>query len=270
MVRSLELGHGVAVPLEGTVDDIGAVVVHVRDHRLVHRAVPLHVARLSVTVSVHILVRKVEHGVLASSPFAVCIGHWRVLWKDASHRPVEQIGVVGQGFGVQGMVVQADGAVVTKTLTESPHNEVGDPNVGKTAAGVEILDWQLTNEGETEEAADLGTGGVVGPVEIRLVDGSGDFLHLAAGEPTSEDSELAFSLWRPGRHDFLEIMLRHTEANQVVVLDILGLLGVNLSALHIIIGVLLLLACLPGAAVLATRGVKRNFAVNFTHLTKLL
>jgi hypothetical protein len=47
-------------------------------------------------------------------------------------------------------------------------------------------------------------------------------------------------------------MLRHTEANQVVVLDILGFLGVNLSALHIIIGVLLLLACLPGSAVLAT------------------
>jgi hypothetical protein len=40
-------------------------------------------------------------------------------------------------------------------------------------------------------------------------------------------------------------MLRHTEANQVVVLDILGFLRVDLSALHIIIGILFFLACLP-------------------------
>lgn len=110
--------------------------------------------------------RKVEHGVLASSPFAVCIGHWRVLWKNARHRPIEQIGVVGQGFGVESVIVQADGAVVTKTLTESSHDKVGDPDVGKTATSIEILDWELTNKGKTEEATDLGTSGVVGPVEV--------------------------------------------------------------------------------------------------------
>jgi hypothetical protein len=238
VVRSLELGHGVAVPLEGTVDDIGAVVVHVRDHRLVHRAVPLHVARLSVTVSVHILVRKVEHGALASSPFAVCIWHWRVLWKHTRHRPVEQIGVVGQGFGVQGMVVKADGAVVTKTLTESPHNEVGDPDVGETTTGVKVLDWQLSDESETQEAADLSSGGVVGPVEVRLVDGSCDLLHFATGEPASENGELAFGFRRPGRHDLLEVMFGHTKADEVVILDVLCFLRVNFSALHIIVGIL--------------------------------
>ena len=84
----------------------------------------------------------------------------------------------------------------------------------------------------------MGTSGVVGPVEVRLVDGSGDFLHLAAGEPTSEDSELAFSLWRPGRHDLLEVMFGHTKADEVVILDVLCFLRVNFSALHIIVGIL--------------------------------
>jgi len=250
--KSLELGHGVAVALEGSVDDIGTVVVHVRDDGLVHGTVPLHVARRSVTVSVAVLVGVVVHGVLASSPLTMSIRNWGVLGEDTGHGPVEQVWVVGKGLGIQGVIVQTDGTVVTETLSESPDHEVGDPDVSDTATCVEVLDRELTNNGKTEDTTNLGAGSVVGPVPVGLVARSGDFLHFAAGEPASENSELFLSLGSPGGHDFLEVMFGHTETDQVVVGNILCLLGVDLSALHIIVGILLSLSWLPGGTVLAT------------------
>ena len=250
--KSLELGHGVAVALEGSVDDIGTVVVHVRDDGLVHGTVPLYVARRSVTVPVTILVRVMVHRVLTSPPLAMCIRNWGVLGKHTGHGPVEQVWVVGKGLGIQGVIVQTDGTVVTETLSESPDHEVGDPDVSDTATCVEVLDGELTDDGETEDTTDLGAGGVVCPVPVRLVAGSGDFLHLAAGEPGSEDGELFLGLGSPGGHDFLKVVFGHTEANKVVVGDVFGLLGVDLSALHIIVGILLSLSWLPGGTVLAT------------------
>jgi len=189
--------------------------------------------------------RIVVNRVLASSPLTMGIRNWGVLGKHTGHGPVEQVWVVGQGLSVQGVIVQTDGTVITETLTESPDHEVGDPDVSDTATCVEVLDGELTDDGETEDTTDLGAGGVVCPVPVRLVAGSGDFLHLAAGEPASEDGELLFGLRGPCGHDFLEVVFGHTKADQVVVGNILGLLGVDLSALHIIVSILFSLSGLP-------------------------
>jgi hypothetical protein len=140
MGDSLKLRHRVAVALKGTIDDIGTVVVHVGDGRLVHGAVPLHVAWASVSVSVHILVRQMEHRVLTSPPLTMGIRNWRILGQDTGYGPVEQVRVVGKSLGVKSVIVHYDGSVMAKTLSESSHDEVSDPEVGDGATGVEVLD----------------------------------------------------------------------------------------------------------------------------------
>ena len=146
---SLELRNGVALSLEGTVGDVGAVVVHVWHDWLRHGAVPLHVAWLSEDVSPGGLVVLMVDWGLTSSPFSVCVGHWWVLWKHASHVPVEQVWVVGQGLGVEGVVVQNDWAVGSKTAAETSNNKPHAPDVGEAASSVEVFDWQFTDNGET-------------------------------------------------------------------------------------------------------------------------
>ena len=94
---SLELRAGVDVALEGAVVDIGSVVVQEWHDWLVHAAVPLHVARTSVPVAVHVLVVLMVHWLLAGSPFTVSIWNWGVLWKDTSQSPVHEIWMIHQG-----------------------------------------------------------------------------------------------------------------------------------------------------------------------------
>jgi hypothetical protein len=238
-VSSLELGDGVAVALEGSVDDVGARVVEVGHDGLVLGAVPSDVAGLAVAVPVDVLVVHVEDGLLTSHPLAVGIGHRGVSGQHAGHVPVEQVGVVGQGLGVVRVVVHHDGAVGAETAANSAHDEVDDPGVGEAAAHVEVLDGQLADHEEAEDAADLGAGGVGGGVEVGAVDGAGHFVHGAAGEPGLEHREVVLGLVGPGGHALLEVVLRQTKADQLVVGHVLRDLGVNLSALEIIVGVLL-------------------------------
>lgn len=180
---SLELRNSVAIALEGAVNDIGAGVVHVRHDRLVHGAVPRHVAWASVSVAVHVLVVLMEHWVLAGLPLAVSIRHRRVSWQHTSQIPIEQLGVVRQSLSVHGVVVQKDRPVVAKTTADTPHDEEHDPDVGKTATNVEAADRELTDGEETKSATKLSAGSVIGVIEIRAIDGASDLLHLAAGEP---------------------------------------------------------------------------------------
>lgn len=125
----------------------------------------------------------VEHGVLACSPLAVRIWHWGVLRKDAGHIPVEQIWVVSKRLSVEGMIVHNQGSVVSKTTTESSDNEPHAPHVSEAASSVEVSNRQFTDHSKTEGNTNLSTGSVVSPVEIGTVNGSGDLIHLTAGEP---------------------------------------------------------------------------------------
>lgn len=163
---SLELRGCVDVPLECSVDDLGAHVDHVWHDRLALGAVPRHVSGLSVSVSVGGSVVLVEHGGLSGSPLSVGIGQGRVPGEDLGQVPVKEIRVVDQRLGVQGVVVHHDGARVTETAAETTSHEVDDPGVSQPASHVEVLNGQLSDEEETEQAAELGTGSVVSPVEV--------------------------------------------------------------------------------------------------------
>ena len=193
--------------LEGAVGNVCAIVVHVWHDRLVHSTVPLHVAWFSQDVSPCGLVVHVVDWSLACSPLTVCIRNWRVLGQHTGCVPVEQVGVVSQSLGVEGVVVHDQRTVRFETTADTTNNEPGAPNVGEAASGVEVADREFTNDEETETDTDLGTGGVVGPVIVGTVDWASDFFHLTAGEPRSENSEVLLSLRSPLGHAFLKSVL---------------------------------------------------------------
>jgi hypothetical protein len=194
---SLELGVGVDVTLEGAVVNVGTVVVQVGHDWLVLGTVPLNVARLAHPVPVHILVVLVIDGSLSCAPFAVCIGHRWVLGENASDSPVEQVWVIDESLGVEGVIVQHNWAVVTETATDTTDDEIADPSVGQPAANIEVLDGQFTDHSESEEDANLSSGGVVGPVEVGLVSRSGDHAQILLGEPALKNVHIVESLGSP-------------------------------------------------------------------------
>ncbi len=180
---SLKLGASVNVTLEGTVVDIGAMIVQVGHDWLVLGTVPLNVARLAHSVPVHILVVLMIDGCLSCAPFAVCIGNGRVLGEDTSDGPVEEVWVVDKSLGVEGVIVEDQWAVVTETTADTSDDEVADPSVGQPAANVEVLDGQFADHGKTQKNAHLSSSRIVSPVEVRLVSRSGDHAQVVLGEP---------------------------------------------------------------------------------------
>jgi len=214
------LGSGVAVALESAVDDVGAVVVHVRHDGLVLRAIPSHVAGLSEPVAVHVLVGHVEHWLLSGLPLAVGVRHWGVLGQNAGHVPEEKVWVVGQGLCVKRMVVHHDGPVALEATTKSSNYEVNDPAIGQPATDIEVLNWQFTDHHETESATKLGSRCIVGPVEVGAIHGSGNFLHLALREPAAKNGKVVLCFVGPGGHPFFEIVLGETKADQFVVSNV--------------------------------------------------
>jgi len=123
---------------------------------------------------------------LSGSPLAVSIRNWRVLGEHTGDVPEEEVGVVGKCLGVESVIVHDDRSVVLKTATETSNDEVGDPGIGDPATNVEVADGELTDNGKSEEATELSARCVVGPVEVGSVNGAGNFLHSATGEPASE------------------------------------------------------------------------------------
>ena len=77
---SLELRGGVVVPLECSVDNLGAHVHHVGHDGLALRAVPRNISGLSVSVSVGRSVILVEDRGLSGSPLSVGVGDRWVPW----------------------------------------------------------------------------------------------------------------------------------------------------------------------------------------------
>ncbi len=129
----------------------------------------------------------VVHRGLSGSPLSVSVGLRGVSGKDLCQVPVEQVRVVDQRLGVKCVVVHHNGARVAETSAETTGHEVDDPSISQPASNVEVLDGELSNEEETQEAADLRAGSVIGPVEVRAVSGTGNnALHIVAGEPASE------------------------------------------------------------------------------------
>ena len=94
---SSELRGGRDIALEGSVVNLGTVIVQEWHHWLVHRTVPLDISWLSISVSVDVLMVLMVHWLLAGSPFTVSIWNWGVLWKDTSQSPVHEIWMIHQG-----------------------------------------------------------------------------------------------------------------------------------------------------------------------------
>ena len=103
------------------------MVVKVWHRGLVHGTVPGNVSGFTESVSVHVLVVLMVDRGLSGSPFAVCIGYWRVLGENSGGVPEEQIGIIDQSLSVHGVVIHDDGTVVLKTTAESSHDEEGNP-----------------------------------------------------------------------------------------------------------------------------------------------
>jgi hypothetical protein len=237
-VCSLELRAGIDVALEGAIVDVCAVIVEVGKRGLVHGAVPLDVPWESVAVPVHILVILVIDWSLTSSPLSVRIGNGWVLWQNLADRPVEEIWVVDQSLGVEGVIVEDQRAVSTQATADTPNNEVHDPTVGQPAPHVEVLDGELANDGESEDDASLGPRRIVSPIEIGPVGGARDHAQVVPGEPALEHGVVVLGLGSELKLTLLKDVLADTEANKVAILDVLRNLGIDCSSHAIIKGVL--------------------------------
>jgi hypothetical protein len=76
---------------------------------------------------------------------------------------------------------------VSETSAETTQHEVHEPSVSQPASYIEVLDGKLSNEEETEQAAELSAASIVSPVEVRTIYWAGDHaLHVVAGEPASQ------------------------------------------------------------------------------------
>jgi len=177
------LGSSVDVALESSVVDIGAGVVQVWHGWLVHAAIPSHVARLSHSVPVHVLVVLMIDRSLSGSPLSVSIGNGRVLGKNTSDCPVEQIWVVHKRLGVERMVVENNRAVVTETTANTSDDEIADPAISEPAADIEVLNRELANDSQTKKYANLSASGVVSPVKVGLVSRTSDDGQISSWEP---------------------------------------------------------------------------------------
>lgn len=183
MFCSLELRSGIVVPLECSIDNLGAHVDHVGHNWLVLRAVPSNVSWLSVSVSVGGSVVLMVHRSLSGSPLSVSIGNGRVLGKNTSDCPVEQIWVVHKRLGVERMVVENNRTVVTETTANTSDDEIADPAISEPAADIEVLNRELANDSQTKKYANLSASGIVSPVKVGLVSRTSDDGQISSWEP---------------------------------------------------------------------------------------
>ena len=236
---SLEWGGRVAVSLEGTVDNIGSSIDKVWHNWLILRAVPWNISWLSNPVSVAGLVVLMEDWSLSGSPLSVSIWNRWVLWQDPGEVPPEEVWVVHESSSVELVVVHDDRSLVSKTSAETLGDEEHQVEVGEPASDVEVLDWELSDDGQTDKDSKLASGGVVGPVPVGLGDWSNDdVLSLALWEPGAENVKIFLGLVGPAWEPLLHGVLGETEADKIVVLNVLGGLEVGHSSHSVIEGVL--------------------------------
>ena len=236
---SLERSGRVAVPLEGTVDDIRALVDEVRHDGLRLGAVPGNVSGLSESVPVDSFVGLMVDGSLSSSPLSMGVRNWRVLGESSAEIPPEEIWVVQKSSEVELVVVGNQRSLVSETTAKTSVDEVKDPEVSEDASSVEGFDGELSDGHKTEKASNLGSGGVVGPVEVGSLGRSDNHLvSVGLGEPRLENIEVFLSLISPSWGPLFDLVGRNTKANQFFILPIVSDLIVKHSSLTIIIGVL--------------------------------
>lgn len=239
---SLECWGGVAVSLEGSVDDIGSLVDEIRHHWLVHGAVPWDISWLPHSVSVAHLVVLVEDWLLPGHPLSMGIGNWRVPRENSADVPPVEVWVVQESPFVESVVVENDWSLVTETSADALRHEEQEICVGDPASNIETLNWKFPDHGQTQQASNLGSGRVVSPVPVGGLSWScDDIIHFASWEPRLEDVEVLLGLWSPLWDPFLDFVAGQTEANKLIILNVIGDLIVHNSSLSIIVGILFFL-----------------------------
>ena len=236
---SLESSGGVAVSLEGTVDNVGSHVHEVWHDWLVLRSIPRNVSWLSNSVSVARLVVLMEDWSLSGSPLEMGILDWWVSWEHSAEVEPEEVWVVLQSSQVVLMTVGDEWSLVSQTSTKSLGHKEYNVEVGDPASDVEVLDWKLSDNQKAKEASNLGSRGVGGIVPVGLGDWSNDdVLVVTLLEPGAEDVEILLSLISPGWKPLLGLMRRKTETDEIMILNVVSHLIVQHSSLSIIMGVL--------------------------------
>ena len=212
--------------------------MQVGHHGLVHGAVPLNVPGASETVPVHVLVVLMVDRCLSGAPLAVSIGSGGCLGKHTGDGPVGEVWVVDQSLGVEAMVVHDEGTVVAETTADTTHNEPADPTVGQPAPHIEVLDGELTDDGQTEQDSELSARRVVRPVEVGLVGRAHDHVEISSREPALKDVDIMEGLRGPLKLTLLKNVLTNTEANELAILNVVRELRVHSSSCSIIKGIL--------------------------------
>lgn len=239
---SLKLRSGVGVPLEGSVDDIGTLVDEVGHDWLVHGTVPWDISRLSSSVSVAYLVVLMEDWLLPGHPLSVSIWNWWVPWQHSADVPPVEIWVVQESSLVESVVVEYDWSLVTQTSADTLGHEEQEVCVGNPASDIEVLNWEFPDDSEAKEASYLSSSSVVSPVPGGVLGwSSDDIIHLTSWEPGLEDIKVLLGLRSPFWKPLLSLVSRQTEANKLVVLNVVSDLIVDDSSLSIIESVLLFL-----------------------------
>lgn len=238
-IVSLKLWRRVRVSLEGTVDDICALINEIWHDWLVHGAIPWNVSRLSKSVPVASTMVLMVDWSLPSAPLTVSIWHWWVAWQNTADIPPEEVWVVEESALVEPMVIEHDWSLVSQTSANTTGHEEDHVSVGDPASHVEVLDWQLSNDGETQEASDLSSSRIVGPVVVRRLSwSSNDLTGLLSWEPRSQNVEFFLGLGSPLWEPLINLVGRQTETDQLIVFNVVCNLIVQLSTLSIIESVL--------------------------------
>lgn len=174
----------VTVSLEGSVDDVRALVDEVWHDWLVHGTVPWDVSWLSHSVSVDHLVVLVEDWGLPGSPLSVGIWHWRVSWENSAEIPPVEVWVVQQGPLVEALVVEHNWSLISQTSADSSGYEEHQVCPCDPASHVEVFNWQFSNDCKSKKTSNLCLCGIVGPVKVGFFRWSRDnFIDFAAREP---------------------------------------------------------------------------------------
>ena len=126
---SLELRSGVAVSLEGSVDDIGTLVDEVGHVWLTHGTIPVDISRSSHSVSVDNLVVLMMLWSLSSHPLSVGIWGWWVPCEDTAHGPPVEIWEVDHCSLLPPLVVEHNWLLVSETSSKSSRNEESEVSV---------------------------------------------------------------------------------------------------------------------------------------------
>ena len=203
--------------------------MHVWHDWLVHGTIPLYVPRLSETEAIDVLVVLMEHGLLACLPLTVSIRLRSSLGQLSTEIPPKEVWIVHKSLGVNTVVIHNKRTVGKETAANASQTEVSDPAICKTNSHIERLNWELSNDKETESNTKLSTCGIVSPVEVGLVSWA-YYIFIAVEScfvPGNHSHNILFSLIGPLGQILLENVFGHSKADKVVIGDVIRSLGID-------------------------------------------